>query len=178
MNQDWYSLDIGYQARVTNSEICKAGAKKPQALRDLEKTFKSPGGDPHAILHRMTKGGNVEAPEPPEDSPDDWAAHALVKLINGFLAEAGSTDLVSIDPVEDFVRFGPAGAKSLFAKGKDTRCVLRGDKWYSIRSYRIGRAIDPKDPWFPAKAEQGDPDLSASVDYMIATLTWICQRVS
>lgn len=176
----WQSVEIGYQANSTNPAICKPGAPKPDALVALEKTF------PALIRKEMIDGGTIPWATANEGDDDLWVPGALTKLLNQFLAKAGVKDRVVIDPVADFARLllpeeaclvGTMSAESNPpAKGVDTRCILRGEKWYSIRTYRICRAVAPSDPWFPAP-KPGVPDISSSVDYLTATLTWLCQSV-
>ncbi|MFN7590879.1 MAG: hypothetical protein ACK501_06090 [Planctomycetota bacterium] len=170
---DWHSLEIGYQAKSTNPEICKVGAPKPTALLALEATFSK------SVRTEMMKGGTVELPDDDLYEDDSWAAAVLIKLLNDFLSKSGSAETITIHPLGDFVRFAAPGTKSgnlsADAKGVDTRCILREGRWYSMRSYRISRASNPTQPWFPKKPKLGSPAVSESCDYMVATLTWVCQ---
>jgi hypothetical protein len=171
---EWHSLDIGYQAKATNTEICKLGAKKPDALVALEKTFNKD------LRQKMHDGGHVDLPIGPDVEDAEWVPCALMTLLNEYLATSGLQDRITIHAHADFLRLlGPERQVTgviAMAKGIDTRCVLRGGQWYSIRSYRICRAEAPSQPWFPAPSSEV-PDISASADCLVATLTWLCQSV-
>jgi hypothetical protein len=171
-NHLWQSIDIGYQAKQTDPTICKPGAPKPPALLELEACFAK------SIRDEMLVGGELYLEvDPATHKDDDWAAPVLETLINLMLIRSGKPGNVTIDPATDFLTFARDKAPRATGKGVDTRCVLRGDHWYSIRSYRLMQKSDPTKPWFPPKATTASPNLGDTIDYLIATLTWKCHPV-
>jgi hypothetical protein len=165
----WTSLEIGYESRVSDD----LGTAKPPLQKALEDLFR------YAAISRWANGGHTLISAAPAIGNHKWVQEVIANEINHELFAktkpvtivCRANDNCLTMAVDDSSAAGIHAATVPEVPGdKDvnTRCILRGERWYNQRTYRLCvQEGDDVNPWKPCESHTAS-------NYLIATLTWPC----
>lgn len=169
----WTSLTIGYESLVDDTFT-----DKPPLQKTLEGLFR------YATIQRWSNSGHTAITARPLDGDHGWVAEVIANEINNELFASGKPEVILCRPRDVCVTMASkslsdSAPQSLMAaaptdgnKDVHTRCILREDRWYNERTYRL--CVDKAgtvQAWMPCATH-------TSSSFLMATLTWPCHPVS